>query len=136
VDLASGRYQEVARLPGFTRGLSFHGRYAFIGLSHVRESAVFSGIAIAELPLEQRSCGVWVVDVTTGQTVAFVQFQELVQEIFAVKAAPGMRFPDVLSDDKERISGSFVLPDEALQAMPPALRAPMPNDRGVVDHAA
>ena len=131
VDLASGRYQEVARLPGFTRGLAFAGRYAFIGLSQIRESAVFSGIAIAELPLEQRACGVWVVDVTTGQTVAFIQFQDLVQEIFAVEAAPGARFPDVLTDDKERISSSFVLPDEALQAVPPELRAPISNGTGV-----
>ena len=122
VDLAAGRYHEVARLPGFTRGLSFHGRYAFIGLSQVRESAVFSGIAIAELPLESRACGIWVLDVTTGQTVAFVQFQDLLQEIFAVEAAHGLRFPDVLSDDKDRIAGSFVLPDEALQAVPPELR--------------
>jgi uncharacterized protein (TIGR03032 family) len=134
VDLASGHYQEVARLPGFTRGLAFQGRYAFVGLSQVRESAVFSGIAIAELPLEQRACGVWVVDVTTGQSVAFVHFQDLVQEIFAVEAAPGMRFPDVLSDDKERISSSFVLPDEALQTVPPALRARV--DKGLPDHAA
>jgi uncharacterized protein (TIGR03032 family) len=123
VDLASGRYQEVARLPGFTRGLSFAGRYAFIGLSQIRESAVFSGIRIAELPLDQRACGVWVVDVSTGQSVAFVQFQDLVQEIFAVEAAPGLRYPDVLSDDRERISGSFVLPDEALQAVPAEMKA-------------
>ena len=136
VDLAAGRYQEVARLPGFTRGLAFHGRYAFIGLSQVRESAVFSGITVADLPLEQRACGVWVLDVTTGQTVAFVQFQDLVQEIFAVEAAPGLRFPDVLSDDKDRIAGSFVLPDEALQAVPPELREPTLTENGVQEHAA
>jgi uncharacterized protein (TIGR03032 family) len=136
VDLASGRYQEVARLPGFTRGLAFHGRFAFVGLSQVRESAVFSGIAIAELPLEQRACGVWVLDVTTGQTVAFVQFQDLVQEIFAVEIAHNMRFPDVVSDDQERISGSFVLPDDALQAVPLELRASAASESGVREHAA
>lgn len=32
----------VARLPGFTRGLDFCGPYPFIGLSQVRESAIFS----------------------------------------------------------------------------------------------
>ena len=44
---ASGRYQEICRLPGFTRkGLDFAGPFAFIGLSQVRvKSAVFSGIA-------------------------------------------------------------------------------------------
>src|SRR5205085_1212580 len=41
VDEASGRLETVAELPGFTRGLDFLGRYAFVGLSQVRESAVF-----------------------------------------------------------------------------------------------
>ena len=48
VDPHSGRYVTLAELPGFTRGLDFCGPLAFIGLSQVRESAVFSGIAIAE----------------------------------------------------------------------------------------
>jgi len=47
VDELTGRWEAVARLPGFTRGLDFWGGVAFIGLSQVRESAVFSGIAIA-----------------------------------------------------------------------------------------
>src|SRR5262249_34974036 len=50
IDLSTGCYESVAELPGFTRGLSFAGPLAFIGLSQVRESAVFSGIAIAERP--------------------------------------------------------------------------------------
>ena len=40
VDLATGRYDPVAQLPGFTRGFDIIGPYAFIGLSQVRESAV------------------------------------------------------------------------------------------------
>ena len=52
----------VAELPGFTRGLDFAGRLAFVGLSQVRETAVFSGIPITERPLSERTCGVWVVD--------------------------------------------------------------------------
>src|SRR5262249_14092785 len=62
VDLNSGRYEAVAALPGFTRGLDFVGELAFVGLSQVRESAVFSGIDITErLAPEERACGVCVV---------------------------------------------------------------------------
>lgn len=121
VDPRTGRYQSVGVLPGFTRGLDFFGRYAFVGLSQVRESAIFSGIAIAERPVEERSCGVWVLDVTTGQTVAFVRFEEGVQEIFAVQLLP-RRFPDLINDDFARIADSFVLPDEPLRAVPGAYR--------------
>jgi uncharacterized protein (TIGR03032 family) len=41
VDLARAQWRTVASLPGFTRGLDFVGPLAFIGLSQVRESAVF-----------------------------------------------------------------------------------------------
>src|SRR5262249_54292557 len=89
VDTEAGRYQGVAELPGFTRGLDFYGNLAFIGLSQVRESAVFSGIPIANRALAERNCGVWVVDIRTGQTVAFLRFADAVQEVFAVQVLPG-----------------------------------------------
>ncbi len=118
----SGRYQEVARLPGFTRGLTFAGPLAFIGLSQVRESAVFSGIAIAERPMAERCCGVWVVEIATGQTVAFVKFEEAVQEIFAVQVLGGTRFPDLINNNPGLIADSFVLPDLALGEVSAAYR--------------
>jgi uncharacterized protein (TIGR03032 family) len=122
IDAATGRYEALTELPGFTRGLDFCGPLAFIGLSQVRESAVFSGIAIAERPLAERSCGVWVVNIYTGQTVAFVKFEDAVQEIFAVQALPGMHHPDVINDQPRLIADSFVLPEEALGLVPEPLR--------------
>lgn len=114
VDLATGRLETVTLLPGFTRGLDFFGPFAFIGLSQVRESAMFSGIPITErLPVEERSCGVWVVDIRNGQIVAFLRFESGVHEIFAIQVLPGIRFPDVLTDDQPAVAQSFLLPDEA-----------------------
>ena len=92
IDERSGRYQELTDTPGFTRGLDFYGRFAFIGLSQVRETAVFSGISLTDR-LPERTCGVWVVDIQTGKTVAFLRFEEGVQEIFAVQVLPRLRFP-------------------------------------------
>ena len=122
IDPATGKYQALTVLPGFTRGLDFCGPLAFIGLSQVRESAVFSGIAIAERPLEERCCGVWVVNIHTGQTIAFVKFEDAVQEIFAVQVLPGVRHPDVINDQQRLIADSFVVPDEALDLVPGSLR--------------
>jgi uncharacterized protein (TIGR03032 family) len=113
IDPATGRYEEVASLPGFTRGLDFVGPLAFVGLSQVRESAVFSGIAIAERPVAERCCGVWVVNIQRGQVIAYVKFEDALQEIFAVQALRRGR-PDVLNDDPVRLAESFVLPDESL----------------------
>ena len=124
VDPATGKYETLAMLPGFTRGLDFCGPLAFIGLSQVRESAVFSGIAIAEQPLEERCCGVWVVNIETGQTIAYVKFEDALQEIFAVQVLSGVRHPDVINDQPRMIADSFVVPDEALALVPGPLCHP------------
>ena len=124
VDPHSGRYVGLAELPGFTRGLDFCGPLAFIGLSQVRESAVFSGIAIAERALQERACGVWVLNIQTGQTIAFLRFEEAVQEIFAVQVLPGRRFPDLINDNAQLISDTFVLPDSALDEVAASYRGP------------
>jgi uncharacterized protein (TIGR03032 family) len=121
VDLRAGRYEPIAEVPGFTRGLDFYGGLAFLGLSQVRESAVFSGIPLTER-LSERTCGVWVVDLATGRTVAFLRFEDAVQEVFAVQVVPQVRFPDLINDDPRILADSFVLPDEALGQLPASLR--------------
>jgi uncharacterized protein (TIGR03032 family) len=122
IDPATGIYETLTLLPGFTRGLAFCGPLAFIGLSQVRESAVFSGIAIAERPLEERSCGVWVVNIQTGKIIAYVKFEDAVQEIFAVTVLPGMQHPDVINDEPGLIADSFLVPDETMDLVPEPLR--------------
>jgi uncharacterized protein (TIGR03032 family) len=121
-DLKTGATQIIAKLPGFTRGLDFYGPFAFIGLSQVRESAVFSGIPLVEqLSESERTCGVYVVDLRSGATVAFLRFEGIVQEIFAVTVLPGIQFPDLINEPGETLDSSFVLPDEALEDVPKEL---------------
>jgi uncharacterized protein (TIGR03032 family) len=117
-----GRYEPLATLPGFTRGLTLYAGLAFVGLSKVRETAVFSGIPITS---EQavRACGVWVVECATGRTVAFLRFEEGVHEIFAVSVLPGVRFPELLNEDEPAIAETFVLPADWLSHVPERLRA-------------
>jgi uncharacterized protein (TIGR03032 family) len=121
VDLEKRTWGTVAEMPGFTRGIDFAGPLAFIGLSQVRESAVFSGIPLVER-LRERTCGVWVVHIETGETIGFLRFESGVQEIFAVQVLQGMRFPEVLEWGDEKLSLSYVLPDEAMKDV--AVEAP------------
>ncbi len=123
IDLDSGRYEPLCYLPGFTRGLDFVGDFAFIGLSQVRETAVFSGLPITErLSQEQRCCGIWVVDIRTGQIVAFLKFEDAVQELFAVTAIRASRFPELIRDDRDVLAVSFVLPQKVMEQVPVGLR--------------
>jgi hypothetical protein len=66
----------------------------------------------------ERTCGVWVIDIRSGRTVAFLRFEAAVQEIFAILVLPGMRFPALLTDDQDIIASSFILPDEHLADVP------------------
>src|SRR5207248_5239282 len=121
-DLQTGKTEIVAKLPGFTRGFDFYGPFAFIGLSQVRETAVFSGIPLVEeLSENERTCGVYVVDIRSGNIVAFLRFEGIVQEIFAVQVLPDILFPDLINEPGDTLDSSFVLPDEALRDVPKEL---------------
>jgi uncharacterized protein (TIGR03032 family) len=127
IDLNTGRYEPVATVPGFTRGLDFAGNLAFVGLSQVRESAVFSGIAITErLAEHERTCGVCAIDLTTGQVIALLRFESGVQEVFAVAVLPGRRYPNLINDDEALLENSFVVPTESLDDVAPTVRASGP----------
>jgi len=90
VDPADGSVETVAQVPGYTRGLAFYNQLAFIGLSRIRETSTFGGVPIAE-DREKLKCGVAVVDVETGRTVATLEFKSGVEEIFDVAVVPGAR---------------------------------------------
>jgi len=120
-DFDGGPASVLARLPGFTRGIDFREHFAFVGLSQVRESATFSDIPLVE-ELKERTCGVWVVNLRSGATVAFLRFEGIVQEIFSVQVLPDIRFPDIVNEPGRALDSSFVLPDAALAKVPADLR--------------
>ncbi|MFC6041830.1 TIGR03032 family protein [Nocardioides hankookensis] len=113
VDLEAGTVETVAELPGFTRGLAFAGPLAFVGLSEVREATTFGGLPLTAR-LEDRQCGIWVVNIETGETVAYLRFEDVVEEIFDVTLLPGMRFPELAEHGSDLVNGAFVVPPEAL----------------------
>lgn len=90
VDVATGARDVVALLPGYARGLAIHGGTAFVGLSRIRETAVFGGSPIAAYH-ERLKCGVGVVDLARGETVATLEFTSGVEEIFDVQVVPAAR---------------------------------------------
>ncbi len=94
VDLASGRFEPVAFCPGYPRGLCFIGNHAVIGLSEPRENRTFAGLALQER-LEREAvaprCGLWVIDLATGDAVHWVRIAGVVTELYDVAALPKRR---------------------------------------------
>jgi uncharacterized protein (TIGR03032 family) len=112
IDPKNGQYTQRVQLPGFTRGLDFYGPYAFVGLSLVRETAAFSGLAITDLPIEHRACGIWVIDIRTSQIIAFLKFHHTVEEIFSVALVQGHQYPLVINEDTEILGLSYIIPGQ------------------------
>jgi uncharacterized protein (TIGR03032 family) len=104
VDPASGRAETVTELPGYTRGLALYDRFAFVGLSKIRETSTFGGMPIAERRPDLK-CGVGVVDLLTGRLVSHLEFVTGVEEIFDVQVVPGARCP-VLSGPYASLDGA------------------------------
>jgi len=94
VDIPTGQWHEVARFPGYTRGLAFAGHHALVGLSRIRETSVFGGIPIAERR-EELKCGVGIIDLRTGRHEAHLEFATGVEEVFDVRVLPGIRNPHI-----------------------------------------
>jgi uncharacterized protein (TIGR03032 family) len=92
-DLARGRVDTVAELPGYTRGLALLGPLAFVGLSKIRETnSDIGGVPIAE-HREALKCGIAIVDLISGRQVALLEFHSGIEEVFDVQVLPGVRFP-------------------------------------------
>lgn len=117
VDENSGEREVMASMPGYTRGLAFRGNLAFVGLSRIRETAVFGGVPIAEHH-EDLLCGVGVIDITTGRTVATLVFESGVEEIFDVQVVPGVRCPAISGPhpDRDQSGEVWVVPPEEPQS--------------------
>ena len=114
VDRQDGRIEPIASLPGYARGLACHAGFAFIGLSKIRETNIFGGLPIGE-HADQLKCGIGVVELATGRTVATLQFHSGVEEIFAVEVIPGTLNPKLCGPtlDEPTDKEIWIVPSES-----------------------
>jgi len=115
VDPDSGKRDTVCRLPGFTRGLTFYDRFAFVGLSMIREKKEFGGLPL-EKWIDRPRCGVFAVNLETGQPAGFLEFEAGAEELFDVQVLRGLNRPQVIGFQKRTLDGIFIVPPEVTQA--------------------
>lgn len=99
IDLDRGRFEPAAFVPGFVRGLSLVGDYAVIGTSRPRHGDVYSGLDLDDrlrAAGAEARLGVFVVDVRTGETAAWLTIDGPVRELFEVTMLPGVRRPQAV----------------------------------------
>ncbi len=112
VDPDTGECVQVARFPGFTRGLTFFGHLAFVGVSQVREGEVPIGVPVSDSS-DARMSGICVVNVETGKLVALLRFNEAIREVSSLEMLDNVRFPELMTpiSHPELHAASFDLPE-------------------------
>jgi uncharacterized protein (TIGR03032 family) len=96
----------MIQLPGYLRGLTFHGDYAFVGSSIPRDKSVIKHVELEALLAEKgqsQSCGIFVVNWKTGKLVHFVRISGQVQEIYDVAVLANTFRPRALSLDDDLV---------------------------------
>lgn len=96
LDPGKGVFEAVCFCPGYLRGLSFIGNHAVIGLSKPRDSKTFSGLpldaALARRKMQPR-CGLYVVDLISGDVVHSVMLDGAITELYDVGIIRGKTQP-------------------------------------------
>lgn len=95
IDINTGKYEIVAQLKGFVRGMAKRGDYLFIGLSKLRQNAsTFRDLTISKNAIY---CGVEIIHLPTGANVGNIRYQQSVDEIYDVQVIPGVLKPGILN---------------------------------------
>lgn len=112
VDRDGERFEPVAALPGFPRGLALAGGHAVIGLSRLDSGLVPDGTPLAKRLAADGSagqCGLEVVDLASGQTVAGLRLSGAIGEVRDVAILPEVVRPMAVGLQHEEIARIFTL---------------------------
>lgn len=106
VDLHTGKFECVAFLPGYIRGMSMHGDFALLGLSKARQNKTFQGLPLDDaLSAKQAEaqCGVYVVDLRTGDIAHFLKIECQITELYDVVVFPQVARPSMIGFRNDQI---------------------------------
>lgn len=105
-DPQKSAFEEVTFCAGYQRGLTFHNRFAVVGLSQPRENKTFAGLPLDDALKARKAepqCAILVIDLKTGATVHWLKIQGIVHELYDVVCLPGIRRPQALGFKTDEI---------------------------------
>jgi len=99
-DVKNKKYDVLAKIPGFVRGMAFYDNYLFIGLSKVRNtSKTFGKLPVSEMV---GSAGIIVFDLKKNTILGEIRYQTTVEEIFDVQILADTIKPGLIGIHDER----------------------------------
>ena len=100
--------EEVAFIPGFSRGLALIGDYALVGTSEQRQNRIFSDLELdknlASRGLVPR-CAIHIINTATGQIEHQVTLSGDLKEIYDICIFPNMRMANVIGFLNDDVKG-------------------------------
>lgn len=95
VDVNTGKYEELAHIPGFLRGMAKCGDFLFIGTSQVRKSSsTFKKLGL-DFADRAKYAGFVVLHLPTGKVVANYQWVSSVEEVYDIQIIPNKIRPNI-----------------------------------------
>lgn len=118
VDIKNKKFVPRVFCPGFVRGLSFHGNYAFVGLSKPRYER-FEGLALDEKLKNADSepwCGLQIIDLNAGSCAEWFRIDGAIGEIYDAAVILGVSCPMSLGFASAEIMGLITHEDMPVAA--------------------
>ncbi|GLQ30246.1 TIGR03032 family protein [Litoribrevibacter albus] len=95
VDPESGAKTQMIQLPGFLRGMTFLDDIMLVGLSRVRDSDSNKDMPLRQEGIETVS-GVWLINLNDDSVIAYIKFEDDVDQIYDIGIIPNGSFPELL----------------------------------------
>lgn len=106
----TGVCEDIAELPGFTRGMDFYGPVLFVGLSKVRQADVTRPAPLAQKYAETFS-GIWLLNIEDKTRIGQIKFTGNVDQIYDVAVIPDCSFPELIEPSHPRMRNHFCHPE-------------------------
>lgn len=112
VNSKTGRFECIAYVAGYGRGLSFAGDYAIFGVSRPRTDAYIPGLKLHDrlhAMNTQDRCALVAVHLLTGEVIEGIQFHGAVRELFDTQVIEQCRSVSMMDMDQAQHPGLTVI---------------------------
>lgn len=126
IDPQTGKYEVVAHIPGFVRGMDLIGEHLFIATSKLRKnSSTFKHLQIAD---KADRASIQVIHLPTGAKMGEMTYTTTVDEIYDVKVLPNAQRPNIINTYSDQHLQGLVTPQSTFWAaeLPPELATATP----------
>lgn len=115
VNKDDGKFEPVARCPGFLTGMTIVGNFAVACVSRMPEGEAYADLDL-QMNLQQSdtepSCGLLVVELTSGNIIHWLRLDGVIEEISGVTVLPGVFKPRAVGFKTDEIARTISLPPE------------------------